>query len=221
MRSQLLVFALSVFALGASSCRKAVLRGEGPITSETRHVGTFSKVDASGSQNITIVKDTDYKVIVTGYNNLLPIFETKVRDNRLFLEYKPGYWNVRNDNIAIEVHTPYVDKIKLSGSGNVNMGNGFEQDNFEADLSGSGDIYVGANRFKKLTADVNGSGSINTEAADADNVYAKISGSGNINVYVSTFLHVRISGSGDVTYKGNPENTDISITGSGKVKKRS
>lgn len=214
------VITICLFALGITSCHKKGIWGEGNDVSETRVVSNFAKIEANGSTHVTVVKDSVYFVIVKGYSNLVPMYETRIKGDRLVLQYDEKYWNVRNDNIRVEVHTPYLDKASLNGSGNVVVGSGFKQDNFAGNINGSGNISVSGNTYFKLEADINGSGDFNSENCEAENVYTNISGSGNIYVKANNHLSVRISGSGDVYYRGNPATTDINISGSGKVHKR-
>ena len=50
----------------------------------------------------------------------------------------------------------------------------------------------------------------NIQAADlqAENTDASISGSGNISCYASQKLVARVKGSGDIAYKGDPQEVD-------------
>lgn len=205
--------------IGATSCHKRVLKGSGREVSETRVLSSFAKIEANGSTGISVVKDSVYSVIVTGYSNLVPLYETRVNGDRLILQYEERFWNIRNDNIRIEVHTPYVDKVSLNGSGSVTVNSGFEQDNFKADLNGSGNINVKGNKYYVIDADVNGSGDIDAETSIAEESYCRVSGSGNIYVNVNKYLDVNISGSGNVYYKGNPK-VKTNISGSGDVRPR-
>lgn len=220
MRSYLALLITVFAAFTITSCHKKALRGEGPTVSETRFVGSFSQIEANGSSEVKIVYDSAYSVIVTGHSNLVPAYETKIVGDRLVLQYNEKYWNVRNDNIRVEVHTPYVGRLKLNGSGNIGVNSGFDQDNFDVEINGSGNILVGRCFYGTLKAEINGSGNFNAEAADADNVYARISGSGNIYVYVINYLDARISGSGDIYYSGDPKSVYIDVSGSGSVHKR-
>lgn len=213
------IIGIGLLALGASSCHKKALRGEGPDVSETRILQKFSKIDANGSHNITVVKDSVYEVIVSGYSNLVDNYETRVKGDRLILEMNNRFWNIKNDNIRVEVHTPYVDDISLNGSGDVMVYSGFMQDNFEAGINGSGNITVSNNVYKNISVNVNGSGNCNMETSESERATAKISGSGDIYVKVSDYLNVRISGSGNVYYRGRPT-IDSEISGSGKVQQR-
>ena len=220
MKNYLLTGALllSVFFLG--SCRKHFIKGEGPIETEIRSVSDFSEIVADGSIDVTVVKDNEYKVVLTGYGNLIPIFETKVNGDRLTLQYENRYHNVRNDNLEIEVHTPYVEKLVLNGSGDAVITSGFVQEKIEGKINGSGNISVNNCEVTTLTADINGSGTFKSTSTEADNVFTYISGSGDIYVHVNEFLKVRSSGSGDVWYSGDPDITDIDISGSGDVHKK-
>ncbi|MCB9046351.1 MAG: DUF2807 domain-containing protein [Chitinophagales bacterium] len=220
MKKYVTIIAVGILAVCTTSCHKRALRGEGPTVSETRYVGEFSKIEANGSTHIEVVHDDVYSIIVTGYSNLVPVFETKLKGDRLILQFKDFYWNVRNDNITVEVHTPYLDKTSMNGSGNIAVGSGFEQDNFNADINGSGDISVKGNSYKSLYAKINGSGGFSSEYSEADRVEVNISGSGSAYVKANDYLKVRISGSGDVYYRGNPSTLDTDISGSGKVHKR-
>lgn len=219
MKNIIALAGLSILTFTIASCHKHVLKGEGSIESETRTLQTFSKVEADGSTNITIVKDDEYKAVVTGYGNLIPIYETKIKGDRLILKYKDGYWNVRNQNITVEVHTPYVDKVSINGSGDVELERGFDQDYMEANVNGSGTLHIFNNTYGSFSADVNGSGDIYAITTECNTVNADISGSGTIEVGVVDYLDVRISGSGDVFYRGNPT-TSINVSGSGTVQKR-
>lgn len=219
MRKLMLFAAVCSVAIGLTSCHKRVIRGGGREISETRVVGDFKKIDANGSTPVRVVKDDEYKVIVSGYGNLIDAYKTKVNGDRLQLEFKDGYWNIDNNNISVEVHTPYIDEVKLNGSGRVYVGGGYDLDNFRADISGSGDIEINGNTYKKLEVNISGSGTYNGENTDVQDCYAKISGSGDIFVTVYNYLQARISGSGDIYYYGDPA-IDADISGSGKIHSR-
>jgi len=44
-----------------------------------------------------------------------------------------------------------------------------------------------------------------------------VSGSGNAHVFASVHLSASVSGSGDIYYRGNPQNPEIHTSGSGSV----
>lgn len=217
MKKIILLAALGITTLSITSCHKQVFKGQGNIESETRTLTDFKKINLSGSTPVNIVKDDEYKVVITGYANLIPVYKTDVVGERLHIKLKNGYWNVKNNNITVEVHTPYVDEVRVSGSGTVDVQSGYNQNNFRSDISGSGDINVHNNTYKELDVKISGSGEFNAETTDVENADIDISGSGKATVKVSRHLNVKISGSGDVYYIGNPL-IDKNISGSGEVR---
>ncbi|WP_338039003.1 GIN domain-containing protein [Maribacter litopenaei] len=87
-----------------------------------------------------------------------------------------------------------------------------------ASMSGYGDITLSGST-KDFEATISGSGDIKAFEMDADNVDATVSGSADIEVTANKMLKARVSGSGDITYKGNPEKLDTKTSGSGDISK--
>ncbi len=123
---------------------------------------------------------------------------------------------------------------RINGSGDVKISG--VQGNFDLKVGGSGD-FVGENlRLELCEIDVNGSGdvklsgtantvkirqsasgNVNLFNLPAENVEARTNGSGDVVVFVNGSLTANLGGSGDITYKGEPKNVDVSATGSGEV----
>jgi hypothetical protein len=95
----------------------------------------------------------------------------------------------------------------------------FKEIKVSAIISGSGNIHLfGKQNAGELKVFISGSGNVKAIEFPSDNVDVKISGSGNcwVNATVKK-LFVRLAGSGNVIYRGNPS-IDSSVAGSGKVK---
>src|ERR1043165_311764 len=101
------------------SCHKHALRGGGSTGSETRELASFTNVEANGSTDIEIYPSTSNRVVITGYENLIPAYETDVRGNTLHLEFKREYYNVMNNNIKITLYTTDMNAVSVNGSGKV------------------------------------------------------------------------------------------------------
>lgn len=218
MKTRLFIAAAMVLTV-ISSCTKLRLRGDGAIVSETRNVSSFTSIDVDGDVDVEVYQSNENKVILTAYQNLIPVYETKVKGNTLKLGFRDGYWNVRNNNMRVEVYTTDVNSVNLNGSGDVRVGSSIASQDFNARINGSGSIVVDNNHFENVNFKVNGSGDIDAKKAVCKNVYADISGSGSIDVNVTNMLTVKISGSGNVNYWGDPVTVNTDISGSGKVRK--
>ena len=93
-------------------------------------------------------------------------------------------------------------KVAINGSGDVALQD-IQSEECAASISGSGDISL-SGETTDAKYRISGSGDIRAAKLMARNVEASTSGSGDIQCYASEKLTGRISGSGDIAYKGNP-----------------
>jgi hypothetical protein len=216
MKSTLGLF-LALIAL--ASCSKSSIRGSGQVVTETRTVPAFTAVRLEGSSSATLTKGTTILVEVSGYQNLVPIYETYVTNGTLVVKFRNDYYNIRNNNIKVSITVPSVERVSVNGSGDILIRN-FSGTRLNADVNGSGAIEGQACLYDNANFEVNGSGDIRGRDIAAGTVEARISGSGKIEALSLVKLIARISGSGDIHYWGNPADVDVQISGSGKAIKK-
>jgi Putative auto-transporter adhesin, head GIN domain len=151
------------------------------------------------------------------------------------------------DNLDLSVSGSGSMRLAFAASGNVEAdvsGSG-DMDlkgsctNFDSDVSGSGKVYVSASikeradlgvsgsgkiqmqgNVRDVKAGISGSGRINAGELLAEKCDVRISGSGDLEVNVKEELEATISGSGSVTYFGEPKRVNTHSSGSGHVRKR-
>ena len=113
-----------------------------------------------------------------------------------------------------------IDVVKDYDTGDVVVkalrGLDLKVEEVSAAVSGSGDIEL-SGKSNSLEAAVAGSGDIKAYELKVEKAELKISGSGTIQSSVEKELRARISGSGNIKYKGMPRIEDIKISGSGNV----
>lgn len=138
-------------------------------------------------------------------------------------------------NIEAEIEAADVE-AKVSGSGDLMLKG--KMRSMESGISGSGKIdftgnvnglidigISGSGRFtamgsaNEIKTSISGSGKVNAAELAVDRCDVRISGSGDVVVNVRTSLNANISGSGTVTYKGNPTEFNTHSSGSGSVRK--
>jgi hypothetical protein len=117
---------------------------------------------------------------------------------------------------ALRFHGRYREiEAGLHGSGELEFTAG-SAEKVSADLKGSGHMtLVGAAR--ELHADVAGSGEMDARHLRAEQVELQHQGSGSSAVYASKRVQAEMTGSGNVTVYGNPDNRAVSRNGSGSV----
>lgn len=191
----------------------------------TYHQGADRRIEIYGSDNIVPLVETevDGGTLVIKYQKNLQIRNGKLEVrvfspdlNRLTIN---GSGDVK---FANGIKTEKDIELCINGSGDI-QGKGFSCRKMKVSINGSGDVALQEIQSKECAASISGSGdiSLSGETTDAKyriggsgdiraaklvarNVEASTSGSGDIQCYASEKLTGRISGSGDIAYKGNP-----------------
>jgi hypothetical protein len=231
---KLSVALLSAMILLITSCEK--INGEGPVVTETRDASGFFGIDFRIGGDVYYEIDSVYKVEVSAEQNILDKLETYVSDGTLVIKPNNGIHIRSYRDLRVIVSGPAMNRLRVSGSGNINATNAFTTSSMDMDVSGSGKITVTGMTADFADLKISGSGDINIQGGTIHEQKLKISGSGNIDLsnvaavksttttsgsgdirlQVSQSLNTTISGSGSVYYKGNPI-IDTKISGSGKV----
>jgi hypothetical protein len=105
----------------------------------------------------------------------------------------------------------------VSGSGKVDL-NVAITERADFGVSGSGKIYAKGSA-PTVEANISGSGKVLAADLVADRCNVRISGSGDVEINVKNELDANISGSGTVSYKGDPSKVNSHSSGSGNVRK--
>jgi hypothetical protein len=235
--------ALSLVLLFTLSCTAQwgkKVKGNGVMTTTERSTGDYDAVAVSGWFDVNLVAGSEGNITLKGEENLLEHIITEVKNGKLVIKVekgmnlKPSSWK---DGIVITVPVESIDAVSLSGSGDIVGEKTIKTENFKTSMSGSGDITLDIDAGS-ISASMSGSGDINLSGSttdfdvnisgsgdikafelEADNVDATVSGSADIKVTANQRLKARVSGSGDIHYKGNPEKVDTKTSGSGDITK--
>ena len=240
MKKQItLVIALSMVAVSCAQWGEKV-KGNGNFVTIERSLQDYDHVAVAGSFDVDLVAGHEGQITLEGESNLLEYVLTEVKNGKLLIKTENGV-NLRpsswTNGIRITVPIESLDKVSLSGSGDIVSRTTIKSNNFsarisgsgevsltveaervDASLSGSGDITL-AGRARDFVVSVSGSGEIQAYGFDADFVNATVSGSADIKVTVNESLEARVSGSGDIYYRGNPSKINTKTSGSGDISK--
>ncbi len=83
-------------------------------------------------------------------------------------------------------------------------------------ISGSGQITA-SGKTASLDVEIPGSGNASLDKLSAADVKAAISGSGAVSLMATSTLDASITGSGSITYAGDPHDVSKSVSGSGAI----
>ena len=210
-------------------------RGNRDIITVDRPVSSsFERIVLKISGEVRIYQSEEAKVSVTTDSNLEKYIQTEIKNGVLEIktDRREG---LRPSKNIITVYMPVIAELDISGSGTINFMNKIsgealrrtiscsgeiqgelEYNNLFANIRGSGGITL-TGKSQKAELDISGSGAFECLELEAQDVIVKISGSGNTRVNAINNLTGRISGAGNIVYKGSPKIT-YSGSGSGTLK---
>lgn len=211
------------------------VKGDGNITTTTRNTGDYDGLKAAGPMDFKLVQGTEGKITIKGDSNLMEYIITEIKDGKLVVRSKKGVNLKPSKTIVVTVPYQSISSVSLAGSGDVENSGTIKAGNFKVSLAGSGDIDLNVDTDSlessiagsgdiqlsgstgNLETKIAGSGDFDSSDLDSKDVEVKIAGSGDANVVCNGALKVRISGSGDVKYSGNPTSKDTKVSGSGSI----
>lgn len=235
----LAVIAFSIQTADAQWWSNKKVNGNGNMVSETRNTGTYDQVSLEGNMDVELIAGKEGQLTVEAESNLMEYILTEVSGGKLKISVEKGI-NLnpsRNEGIRILVPFETLNRLSVTGSGDMYTSDKITADAFDLRLTGSGDMKIHL-ESESVTAKITGSGDValrgktndfectvtgsgDFEAYDfqARSANASVMGSGDIQLQVTGDLKARVAGSGDIRYRGNPEKEDFKTTGSGAVSK--
>ena len=191
------------------------VQGSGTVQSEERTVSGFDQILLEGSGDIFVeVGDTE-SLTIEAEDNLLPLLSSEVKGSRLELRTRESISPTQP--IVYTIGALAFDGISIVGSGDLVAMN-LDCDSFDASIAGAGNLDL-TGQCGGLNLSITGSGDFTGEDFEVGTADIDIAGTGDVLVNATDELVVRISGSGDVEYLGDPS-TDIDIAGTGDVRGR-
>lgn len=212
------------------------INGNGNIVTEQRKLNQVHEIYVAGNFQINLIQDPESGITVEADDNLLPYIITENQNGKLVIKTKENYRLSSSRQIKINVKINELthlesagnstitgqgtfssnDELKISLSGNGNIGLSIHNPAVNGSIAGSGNINIqGATKDLKLS--IAGTGNWNGDQLMAENTKVEIAGTGDARVYASETLKVNIAGTGSVYYRGKAQLTS-DIAGTGKVK---
>lgn len=232
-------FLIGLFLCSAAIFAQDKIKGNGNVITKKVTTSSYDKVMVAGFFDVTLVSGNEGTITVKGEENLLDYVSITVENGALKIATEKGKRISPSQGHDIVLTVPFesLDEVSLAGSGDIRSESKITASKFETKLTGSGDIKLtidaqevdatvtgsGDMTLKGKTGDftckVTGSGDLSAFDLDSDKVNTSVSGSGDCRVFCSGSLEARVTGSGDIQYKGDPKKKDIKVSGSGSISK--
>ena len=172
------------------------IKGNGNVISQERAVEGFNSIALDGVAEVNVHFGESYRLVVRTDSDLQDIVETTVKGNILSINQKKETGSLNPTDMTIDVYMPVLKKISLSGVGNLNI------------ISGNA---------SELEIIMSGVGNINAQNFQVQNAIINMAGVGTLRVWATDTLNGKLSGVGNVLYKGNPS-INVSRHGVGRVR---
>lgn len=242
MKKSIFLFSIILFTscnMNAQWWGSKKISGNGNMVTDSRKTSDYDEVLLVGSLDVEIISGKEGELKVNAESNLQEYITTEVKNGKLKISVKDGISldPSRNMDIKITVPVETISTLSLTGSGDLYNSEILRSENLKISVVGSGDMVLNLDA-KEITGAITGSGDVKligdatslnckvTGSGDfmaynlkAKNVDAAVMGSGDISVFASQSLKARVSGSGDISYRGNPEKQDFKTAGSGAISK--
>ncbi|MGC1630888.1 MAG: head GIN domain-containing protein, partial [Gelidibacter sp.] len=211
--------------------------GNGNITAVTRTTSDYTTVNFAGPFDYVLVAGTEGKIKIEGEENLLPYIITEVKNGNLSIKTENNISLQTSRNKTINITVPFEDisAVSLTGSGDVWNESMISTKGFKVSVTGSGDVKLNVDvnsieanvtgsgemdlngKTNTLNVSVSGSGDFKGYNLDATDVDVSVTGSGDAKVVCNGHLKARVTGSGDINFKGSPKTEDSKVAGSGSI----
>lgn len=223
---------ITMLLLLAVSCNKALFNAGDTITTTVKVEQAFSIVDIENIFDITLVNDTVNLVEITCGENLQSYVSVNVKDGILYLNHTVKQnWSRSYEKIKLKVHLTFGPRIDIHKPVSLKTQGAFKCDNFtivdwwkvsevdvDLDVNFCG-IYMSSDNFgyfkvrgKAQFADIWGWGSARVMADElvvAGNCHVTQRGMADVYVNVNGQLGVSLEFTGNVYYRGNPNQITI------------
>ncbi len=208
--------ALTLVLLLLNGCHWVGVNGNGHVTSQTRPIENFTRIEADGAFGVTWTSAATPALSVTADDNLLEYIRTKVSGDTLRIDWiKP----LRGTHgIKINVASSTLGHAQLNGAVRLVASN-LSGPEFYLEANGATRVALNGT-VNAVSAELNGASRLDADSLMTRAMELSISGAGRADVNVTETLKVDISGAGKVIYTGEPKTVQKDITGAGSIKRR-
>lgn len=186
--------------------------GGGPQATRTLPWSGADKLDLDLAADVRYVQaDGPATVTVTGPKRAVD--EVVVRGDSIRYEHRGAHWRPK---LAIVVRAPGISSFDLSGRNTLTIEN-YRQNRLKLDLSGDAEATA-AGETDLIELDMSGSGDVDLGALKAKGANVDISGAAEAVIAPTDWAKLDISGAGDVRLLTNPAKLETDISGAGAVR---
>lgn len=184
------------------------VKGHGETINKSYNVSDFHQIDVSGGIDVVLVQGNTESLTLSAQENLFEYITVKVDQGILRIYTENNIMSTRPMKARIAFMS--IDRLKISGGGDVSSETPVEVTELGVDISGGGDlnalIHTG-----ELNCHISGGGDATIDGS-IQNYKVELSGGGDIKSEITAgTISCNISGGGDLTLRNKEKASDASV----------
>ncbi|MDR2474779.1 MAG: DUF2807 domain-containing protein [Bacteroidales bacterium] len=214
-----------------------VIHGNGNLVNSEIDISDFEDIELNISAIVFYRQNSDSSASLRVHTdeNIMNALEIKTIEGRLCIDVK-GDSAISPSELTIYVNSRSLKGAVVSGSGKIHLNGNVNVPAVSITIRGSGSFLTENLFCEQISASILGSGYVELKGASNSASFAitgsgnlnasdylvqhatcAITGSGNIRANAVETIDASITGSGNITYFGNPHSVHSSVKGSGNI----
>jgi hypothetical protein len=189
------------------------VQGTGILATESRDVGSFSRVTLAGVGHLIIEHGAMEALEITADDNILPLFTAEVYGDELVIG-TVGKTFTSVHRPVLRLTAAELDMLTVTGAAAAEV-RGLAADRFAVRIEGAAAVTA-AGRADEHDVFISGVGSYDAGALDSRAVHLDVSGVCGVTVRAREIVDGRVGGQSTVEYLGNPI-VNVTVTEGGAV----
>ena len=191
----------------------------GEMTTVSRDLGGFSRIEINGSWRIDVTRGDEWQVELSYPENYLSRIDVSVTGERLSLDgAEPrSFFGGPDARFAADIVMPELVGLEVAGSSRVTL-SGFKGERLSIDATGANQITGDDGRYGELGLSVAGANDIQLAGFVFTDADVDLAGASNLTLTMDGGeLTGGLAGAGKIEYRGTVSREAIDVAGFGSV----
>jgi len=214
-----------------------VTRGSGELTTQTRDVSGFDRVQIDGAGELIIIQGENESLEIRAEDNIIGELTSDVRDTTLVLGYRDNFLRntiIPTERITYTLNVMDLSEVTINGAADMEI-DSLETGSLSLVINGAGQVTIDQLMADNLSVQISGTttmeiaGQVTTQSImidgagnfrggdlETNTTTIEINGLGNATVWANETLDISIDGGGNLRYYGSP-NVTQDVNGFGDI----
>ena len=201
------------------SCHINKVSGDGNVVSKEIPIKDYDEIQIEG-ENVDFKymqsDDVPYLKVETD-QNIMDLLDINTDSKVLVVRPKNRHTGINPTRFIVITNSTALKEFKMAGGGTIKA-DSIAITRLDCEIAGSGTVSL-SGKTEKMNIKSAGSSKIKAFGLETEELTCKAAGSTHIEITANKAISTKITGSGTIRYKGNPNIKEKSIIGSGSITK--